>query len=57
MKSIQTKITLTYLGLALLVLASVSVLFSSRIESYFEQRLVDNLIRQTDVNSYILQSD
>jgi len=57
MKSIQTKITVTYLGLALLVLASVGVLSSSRVESYFKQRLVDNLARHTDVISYLLQSD
>ena len=57
MKSIRTKITLTYLGLAVLILASVSVLSSSRIESYFKQRLVDNLSKHTDVISYLLQSD
>lgn len=54
---IQTKITLTYVLLAILIAISLSVFTSMRIESYFKERLVDELSRQADLVFFILQSD
>ena len=54
---IQIKITLTYVVLALLIVVSLGVLTSIRIESYFKERLVDELSRQADLVLFILQND
>ena len=49
MKRIQTKITLTYLILAVVIIAAVGVISSLEIESLFEDRLVHQLEQQADV--------
>jgi len=54
---IRTKITVTYVVLALLIVASLGVLTSMRIESYFKEHLVDELSRQADLVFFILQKD
>jgi two-component system, OmpR family, phosphate regulon sensor histidine kinase PhoR len=54
---IQTKITFTYVVLALLIVVSLGVFTSLRIESYFKERLVNELKRQADVVFFILQKD
>ena len=54
---IQTKITVTYVVLALLIVVSLGVFTSMRIESYFKERLVDELSRQADLVFFILQKD
>jgi two-component system, OmpR family, phosphate regulon sensor histidine kinase PhoR len=54
---IQTKITFTYVVLALLIVVSLGVFTSMRIESYFKERLVDELSRQADLVFFILQKD
>jgi two-component system phosphate regulon sensor histidine kinase PhoR len=54
---IQTKITVTYIVLALLIVVSLGVFTSMRIESYFKERLVDELSNQADLVFFILQKD
>ena len=54
---IRTKITLTYVALALLIVVSVGVFSSVRIESYFKERCVNDLSRQADLVYFILQQD
>lgn len=55
MKSIQSKITATYVVLALLIVTSTGFLSSSGIESFFKQHLVNSLYQQTDLVAYFLQ--
>jgi two-component system phosphate regulon sensor histidine kinase PhoR len=54
---IQTKITVTYVLLALLIVASLGVFTSMRMESYFKERLVGELSYQADLVLFILQKD
>jgi two-component system phosphate regulon sensor histidine kinase PhoR len=54
---IYTKIIVTYVALALLIVVSLGVLTSMRIESFFKDRLVDELSRQADLVFFILQKD
>ncbi len=54
MKRIQTKITLTYLSLAVVIIAAVGVISSLEIESLFEDRLIHQLEQQADVVHHIL---
>jgi len=54
---IQTKITFTYVVLALLIVVSLGVFTSMRIESYFKEHLVNELSRQADLVLFILQKD
>ena len=54
MKRIQTKITLTYLTLAVVIIAAVGVISSLEIESLFEHRLIHELEQQADVVHTIL---
>jgi len=56
MKRIQTKITLTYLILAVAIIAAVGVISSLEIESLFEDRLVHQLEQQADVVHHFLAS-
>ena len=56
MKRIQTKITLTYLILAVVIIAAVGVISSLEIESLFEDRLVHQLEQQADVVHHFLAS-
>ena len=57
MKRIQSKITLTYALLAFLVIAAVGILFSSKMESYFTDKLVASLGNRADVLWYLLSSE
>ncbi len=57
MKSIRTKITLTYVALAILLVASLSLVSTLKIQSFFKERLVDDLDRQTDLISFLLGND
>lgn len=54
---IQTKITATYLILAALLVASLGVFFSTQMESYFKERMIDELSHQADLVHYILKND
>ena len=54
---IQTKITFTYVVLALLIVVSLGIFTSISIESYFKERLVEELSRQADLVFFILQKD
>jgi two-component system phosphate regulon sensor histidine kinase PhoR len=54
---IQTKITVTYVVLAVLIVASIGIFTSLWMESYFKDRLVNELSRQSDLVLYILQKD
>jgi len=54
---IQTKITLTYVVLALIIVISLGIFTSMRMESYFKERMVDELSRQSDLVLFILQKD
>ncbi|MCX6120017.1 MAG: ATP-binding protein [Ignavibacteriales bacterium] len=54
---IQTKITVTYVLLALLIVVSLGVFTSMRMESYFKERLVGELSYQADLVLFILQKD
>lgn len=54
MKKIQTKITLAYLLVAFIVVA-VGVLSSARIESYFRDQLIGQLVSQSDVLRFLLR--
>ncbi|MGA7159458.1 MAG: ATP-binding protein [Bacteroidota bacterium] len=49
MKRIQTKITLTYLILAVVIIAAVGIISTFEIESLFESRLIHELELQADV--------
>jgi len=57
MKRIQSKITLTYALLGFLVIASVGILFSAKMESYFTNKLVANLGNRAEVLWYLLGSE
>jgi two-component system phosphate regulon sensor histidine kinase PhoR len=54
---IRTKITATYVILAGLLVASLGAFLSTGMESYFKQRLIDELNRQADLVLYILRND
>ena len=54
---IQTKITVTYVVLALLIVVSLGVFTSMRMESYFKERMVNELSRQADLVFFILEKD
>ncbi|RPI05622.1 MAG: HAMP domain-containing protein [Ignavibacteriae bacterium] len=54
---IQTKITATYVVFELLIVASLGTFTSMRMESYFKERLLDELSRQADLVYYILEKD
>jgi two-component system phosphate regulon sensor histidine kinase PhoR len=54
---IQTKITITYVLLAVLIIAGIGTFFSRQMESDFKERLVDDLSRQADLILYVLQKD
>ena len=56
MKRIQTKITLTYLILAVVIIAAVGIISSLEIESLFEDRLVHQLELQADVVHHFLMN-
>ncbi|MGA9406455.1 MAG: histidine kinase dimerization/phospho-acceptor domain-containing protein, partial [Bacteroidota bacterium] len=57
MKRIQTKITLTYLTLAVVIIAAVGFISSLEIESLFEHRLIRELEQQADVVHTILAKE
>jgi hypothetical protein len=54
---IQTKITSTYVVIAVVIVASLGIFTSLWMESYFKDRLVSELSRQADLVLYILQED
>jgi two-component system, OmpR family, phosphate regulon sensor histidine kinase PhoR len=54
---IKTKITATYVALALVIVVCLGVFISMWMESYFKDRLVNELSRQADLVYYILQED
>ncbi len=54
---IQTKITVTYVVLAVLIVASLGIFTSLWMESYFKNRLVNELSRQADLVLFVLQED
>lgn len=54
---IRTKITLTYVILAVLIVASLGIFISIWMESYFKNRLVSELSRQADFVLFVLQED
>ncbi len=54
---IQTKITLTYVGLAVVIVASLGIFTGMWMESFFKDRLVSDLSRQSDLVLFILQED
>jgi two-component system, OmpR family, phosphate regulon sensor histidine kinase PhoR len=54
---IQTKITAAYVALAFVIVACLGVFTSMRMESYFKDRLVDELSRQADLVLFLLQKD
>jgi two-component system phosphate regulon sensor histidine kinase PhoR len=54
---IQTKITATYVVIAVLIVASLGIFTSLWMESNFKERLVSELSRQADLVLYILQED
>ncbi len=54
---IRTKITATYLILAGLLVVSLGAFLSTRMESYFKERMIDELSRQADLVLYILKND
>lgn len=57
MKSIQSKITLTYIVFATVIVAAVGVISSFGIEVYFKNRLIADLSIRADVIFYTLQQD
>ncbi|HTP13196.1 MAG TPA: ATP-binding protein [Bacteroidota bacterium] len=57
MKSIRSKITATYLALALTIVVGVSILIAWKLESYVTEQLVQDLGRQADWVYYSLQRD
>ncbi len=54
---IQTKITATYVVIAVLIVTSLGIFTSLWMESFFKERLVGELSRQADLVFYILQED
>ena len=54
---IQTKITSTYVVIAVLIVASLGIFTSLWMESNLKERLVNELSRQADLVLYILQED
>jgi two-component system phosphate regulon sensor histidine kinase PhoR len=54
---IRTKITAVYVVLAILMVAILVIFTSLWMESYFKDRLVNELSRQADLVLYILQED
>jgi two-component system, OmpR family, phosphate regulon sensor histidine kinase PhoR len=57
MKKIRTKITLTYVLLAVVVVVSLGIISSIKIESFFHDRLVTQLSTLANVISVIVQDD
>jgi two-component system phosphate regulon sensor histidine kinase PhoR len=57
MSRIQSKITLTYILLAVIIIATLGILSSIEIESYVRQNLVKQLSRQADIVLYALRQD
>jgi two-component system phosphate regulon sensor histidine kinase PhoR len=55
--NIRTKITFTYVVLALVIVVSLGIFTSMSIESYFKERLVEELGHQADLVFFILQKD
>jgi two-component system, OmpR family, phosphate regulon sensor histidine kinase PhoR len=54
---IKTKITFTYVLLAIMVVVSLGIFTSLWMESFFKSRLVGELSRQADLVFYVLQED
>jgi nitrogen fixation/metabolism regulation signal transduction histidine kinase len=54
---IQTKITATYVVIAVLIVVSLGIFTSLWMESFFKDSLVSELSRQADLVFYILQED
>jgi len=57
MPRIQSKITFTYIVLAIVVVAAVGILSSYEIESYFSNHIVEQLSTQADIVLFSLQQD
>jgi len=57
MKRIQTKITLTYLILAVVIIAAVGAISSVEIESLFKDRLIRELGQHADAVHFFLATD
>lgn len=57
MKSIQTKITLTYVVLTFVVIAAVGIMSSAKMESYFRSRLIAELDSHEDLLVLLLQAE
>ncbi len=57
MSKIQSKITFTYLLLSLIVVASLGIISSIRIESYFKQRLIDQLSTLANVVALLIEQE
>jgi two-component system phosphate regulon sensor histidine kinase PhoR len=56
MKSIRRRIGLTYIGLIVIVTLGLGVLSSLEIESYFKQRLLDDLSRQSEQIVHLIRT-
>jgi two-component system, OmpR family, phosphate regulon sensor histidine kinase PhoR len=54
---LQTKITATYIIIAVAIVASLGIFTSLWLESFFKDRLVTELSRQADLVLYILKND
>ncbi len=57
MKRIQTKITLTYLILAVVIIAAVGAISSVEIESLFKERLIRELAQHADAVHFLVSND
>jgi two-component system phosphate regulon sensor histidine kinase PhoR len=57
MKSIRRKIGYTYVGLIVVVTLTLGILSSVEIESYFRQRLIDELSSQSGQLEYLMKTD
>ncbi|HTR82110.1 MAG TPA: ATP-binding protein [Bacteroidota bacterium] len=57
MKRIQTKITLTFLILAVVIIAAVGLISSFEIESLFKERLVSDLEQRANAVHFFLAAD
>jgi len=57
MKSIRSKITLTYVFLAFVVVVALGITSSIKIESYFYDRLVSSLSTLANVVSFMMQDE
>lgn len=57
MRKIQSKITLTYILLAVAIVVALGVASSYEIESYFRNRLVNELNTQSEIVLYSLRQD